>query len=62
MRWWVKEIEAAIDPDMTQEKYDSANWDEVESMDTVFLRLILQKSLTGDPEWEALQKAVRQGA
>ncbi|MBN9514556.1 MAG: hypothetical protein J0H97_14215 [Alphaproteobacteria bacterium] len=55
VRWWVKEIEATTDPDMTQEKYASANWDEVESVDTLFLRLILQKSLADDPEWEALR-------
>jgi hypothetical protein len=54
VRWWVKEIEATTDPDMTQERYANTNWDEVESADTVFLRLILQKSLAGDPEWEAL--------
>ncbi len=59
VRWWVKEVEATTDPDMTQEKYDSVNWDEVESTDTVFLRLILQKALAGDSEWEALQQAAR---
>ena len=62
VRWWIREIEAAIDPDMTQEKYDSINWDEAESTDTAFLRLILQKSLAGDPEWETLQQAVREFA
>jgi hypothetical protein len=55
VRWWVKEIEATTDPDMTQERYENTNWDEAESSDTVFLRLILQKSLAGDPEWEALR-------
>ena len=58
VRWWIKEIEAATDPDMTREEHDNINWDEAESTDTAFLRLILQKSLAGDPEWETLQQAV----
>jgi len=62
VRWWIREIEAATDPDMTREKYDSIKWDEAESADTVFLRLILQKVLAGDPEWETLQQAVREYA
>jgi hypothetical protein len=60
VRWWIREIDATTDPDMTREKYDSINWDAVESADTAFLRLILQKALAGDPEWEALQDAVRE--
>jgi hypothetical protein len=62
VRWWIREIEAATDPDMTQERYDSIRWEEAESTNTAFLRLILQKSLAGDPEWEALQQAVREYA
>ena len=58
VRWWVKEVEATTDPDMTQERYENTNWDEVESADTVFLRLILKKGLAGDSEWEALQKTM----
>lgn len=58
VRWWIKEIEAEIHPDMTPEKYESANWDEAESSDTLFLRLILQRSLADNAEWEALQKAL----
>ena len=48
VRWWVKEVEATTDPDFDQEKYDSTNWDEAESTDTVFLREIIRKSLLGD--------------
>jgi len=62
VRWWIREIDATTDPDMTRAKYDSINWDETESADTAFLRLILQKSLAGDPEWETLQQAVREYA
>jgi len=45
-RWWVKEVEATIDPDMTQGRYDNTAWDEVESTDTIFsgkfsIRLLL---------------------
>jgi hypothetical protein len=62
VRWWIREVEVTTDPDMTREKYESINWDETESADTAFLRLILQKSLAGDPEWETLQQAVREYA
>lgn len=55
VRWWVKEIDATTDPYMTREKYEKADWDGVESADTMFLRLIIRKSLAGDAEWEALQ-------
>ena len=48
VRWWVKEVEATTDPDFDQGKYDSTNWDEVESIDTVFLREIILKSLVSD--------------
>jgi hypothetical protein len=59
VRWWVKEVEATTDPDMTPERYENTAWDEVESMDTIFLREILHKALAGNEEWEELQKAVR---
>lgn len=62
VRWWIREIEAATDPDMTQEEHDRIKWDETESTDTAFLRLILQKSLAGNQEWETLQEAVREYA
>lgn len=55
VRWWIKEIEATTDPDMTREKYESANWAEAESTDTLFLREILHKSLVGILEWETLR-------
>lgn len=55
VRWWIKEIEAATDPDMTREKYESTNWAEAESTDTLFLRAILHKSLAGIHEWEVLR-------
>ncbi|MEA2908506.1 MAG: hypothetical protein QOJ15_587 [Bradyrhizobium sp.] len=62
VRWWIKEIDAATDPDMTKEKYESAAWDSAESSDTVFLRLILRKSLAGDRDWEDLQRAMQESA
>jgi hypothetical protein len=56
VRWWVKEVEATTDPDFDQEIYDNANWDEVESCDTVFLREIIRKSLLSDAEWQEIDK------
>ena len=58
VRWWVKEVEATTDPDFDQEKYDNTNWDEVESIDTVFLREIIRKSLLGDMDWKEIEKHV----
>jgi hypothetical protein len=59
VRWWVKEVEATTDPDFDQEKYDNASWDEVESIDTVFLREIIRKSLLGDTDWQEIEKHVQ---
>jgi hypothetical protein len=56
VRWWVKEVEATTDPDFDQEKYDNTNWDEVESIDTIWLREIIRKSLLGDMEWQEIEK------
>jgi hypothetical protein len=58
MRWWVKEVEATTDPDFDQEKYDNTNWDEVESIDTIWLREIIRKSLLGDIDWQEIEKHV----
>jgi hypothetical protein len=58
VRWWVREVEIATDPDMTAEKYESISWDEVQSIDTELLLQILNKSLADDPEWKALQAFV----
>ena len=62
VRWWVKEVEATTDPDMTPERYKNTAWDEVESTDTIFLREILSKALAENAEWHELQKAVRAAA
>jgi len=52
VRWWVKEFEAAIDPD----SYENADFEQVESADTMSLRVIIQKSLSTDSEWEEITK------
>jgi hypothetical protein len=56
VRWWWKEVEATTDPDFDQEIYDNTNWDEVESIDTVFLREIIRKSLLSDVEWQEIDQ------
>jgi hypothetical protein len=64
VRWWVKEVDATTDPDLDQEKYDNTNWDEVESIDTIFLREIIRKSLLSEAERQEIEKHVhaKQGA
>ena len=59
VRWWVKEVEATIDPEFDQEKYKTTNWDEVDSVETVFLREIICKALVGNAEWEQFEEMVR---
>ncbi|WP_448205735.1 hypothetical protein [Azospirillum sp. sgz302134] len=58
VRWWVKEVEATTDPDMDEHKYDSIDWDNVESSDTIILREILKKALSDNQQWQELQRAV----
>jgi hypothetical protein len=58
VRWWVKEVEGTTDPDMTEEKYNNIDWDNVESTDTIILREILRKALEGNPDWEHIQAIV----
>ena len=58
VRWWVKEVEVTTDPDFDQERYDTINWDEVESIDTIFLREIIRKSLLGNTDWQEIEKHV----
>lgn len=55
VRWWWKEIECATDPDMTTEKYDSIDWDNIVSTDTTILREVLNKALSDNPVWQDLQ-------
>ncbi|ACI52357.1 hypothetical protein Gdia_2615 [Gluconacetobacter diazotrophicus PA1 5] len=62
VRWWWKEIECATDPDMTQEKHDSIDWDNIESTDTMILREILNKSLSDNPIWQNLQTMGQEAA
>lgn len=58
VRWWIKEIDAATT--MSREEHENINWDEAESSDTAFLRLILKKSLAGDADWEDWQRAMQE--
>jgi len=53
-QWWFKEVEEGADPDMTQEKYDSISWDEVQTVDTLIIREILQKALSDNEEWKII--------
>jgi hypothetical protein len=58
VRWWVKEVEATTDPDMTKERYENIDWEQVESTDTVFLREVINKALAENTDWQDLQKWV----
>jgi hypothetical protein len=59
VRWWIKEVEATTNPAFNQEEYDNADWDSVESSDTIFLREIIKKALVGDISWEDLETLAR---
>lgn len=59
-QWWWKEVEGTTDPDFDQEKYDHTDWNSVESLDTTFLREIIDKGLAGMPEWDAFQAILAQ--
>lgn len=58
-RWWIKEIEAAIDPTMNSERFQNTDWDSAEPLDTALLRMIMEKALSGDSAWEEFQEEVR---
>lgn len=60
VRWWLKEIEFATDPDITQEQYNSIAWDDVASFDTLLLWEILDKSLSHNPLWAEIKKMAQQ--
>lgn len=62
VRWWVREVEISTDPDMTPERYDSIDFDGIESTDTMILREIMHKSLEGMPEWDEVQDWVKKHA
>jgi hypothetical protein len=59
VRWWIKEIEAATDPDMDEENYRNTDWDSAESMDTILLREIIAKTLADNGQWHDLQEMAK---
>lgn len=60
VRWWIKEVEATTDPDMTEERYSNTDWDSAESIDTMLLREIVDKTLSADADWQALKRMAEQ--
>lgn len=56
-RWWFKEVEATVNPDLDEETYNGINWDEVETFDTMLMRDLINKSLSGNQKWEDIIKA-----
>lgn len=58
-RWWVKEVEIATDPEMTEEKYDRIDFDGIESMETMLLREIMIKALKGNEQFEEVMKYIK---
>jgi hypothetical protein len=55
-KWWIKNIEIETDPDMTEEKYNKIDWDQVESVEISMMRIIIQKSLSNHEEWKNMSK------
>lgn len=58
VRWWVKEIEAPTDPEISEDEYNNTDWDAVESFEIIILRTIIEKSLLEDLEWIELRKVI----
>lgn len=54
VRWWIKEIEVATDPDVDEEKLNSIRFDETESTDTLILRRLINITLGDDPEYQLI--------
>lgn len=54
VRWWIKEVETATDPDMTKEKYQQIDFDSIESMETILLREVMLKALKGNDQFEEI--------
>ncbi|MBC7906379.1 MAG: hypothetical protein H7Y60_06480 [Rhodospirillaceae bacterium] len=56
VRWWIKEVEATTDPDMDEERYNNTDWDNAETVDTIFLREIMEKALDNNEQWKAFKE------
>lgn len=56
VRWWWKEIECTTDPSISKEEYENIDWYEVETIDTIILREILNKALNDNPQWQEIRQ------
>lgn len=52
VRWWYKEIEAATDPEMTEERYNGVDFSSIETLEIAITREIIHKSLKDNKEWK----------
>lgn len=62
VRWWIKEVEATTDPDFDQERYDLADFENTESIDTIFLREIIRKALFTKEELNEIAKIANESS
>lgn len=58
-RWWVKEVEIATDPEMTEEKYERINFEGIESMETILLREVMLQALKGNEQFEEVMNHIK---
>lgn len=50
-KWWIKEIDIPTNPDITPEQYDTIDWDEVESMRIVMLKVMADIAINNNAEY-----------
>jgi hypothetical protein len=59
VRWWIKEIEVATDPDLDPMTYENMDFEKSDSSETLFLRSIINKALAEDKEFQKLQDLMK---
>lgn len=59
-KWWIKEIEIPINPNITPEEYDTINWDEVTSANLEFIKIMTDIAFTGNEEYLEILKKTNQ--
>lgn len=56
-KWWIKEIEIPTNPDITPEQYDTIDWDEIESMNIVMLKIMADIAINNNAEYLKIFKS-----
>lgn len=56
-KWWIKEIEIPTNPELTPEQYDTIDWDEIESMNIVMLKIMADIAINNNAEYLKIFKS-----